>query len=149
MGKDERKPSYLNHDAMKYPGVGQYNISPGRTNVAGIPYEELKNQEIGYSSIHKTNISPTTFSKADRNLDSPIRRLPMHGHRNSVDVPSDRDNSFSRGLGHSNALEGSPLKQAAGSIIAAIRSQTPGPSSYNYDAMKVKSNNPAYSFGIM
>lgn len=29
MGTESRKASYLNHDALKFPGVGDYNISPG------------------------------------------------------------------------------------------------------------------------
>lgn len=77
IGSESRKPSYLNHDAIKFPGVGDYSInknqfgSPGYS--MGLKSTPGSNKNPGpldyspkYASIQNKSSSPTTFGKADR-----------------------------------------------------------------------------------
>ena len=41
MGTESRKPSYLNHDALKFPGVGDYTINKSGFNTPGYSMGKL------------------------------------------------------------------------------------------------------------
>ncbi len=37
MGVESRKPSYINYDAIKFPGVGDYNLTLHSESIGRVP----------------------------------------------------------------------------------------------------------------
>jgi hypothetical protein len=50
MGTESRRPAYINHDAMKFPGVGDYSVDKGGFGSNGMT--------MGIKFDHKTKKTP-------------------------------------------------------------------------------------------
>ena len=132
MGTESRRPSYLNHDAMKFPGVGDYVVDKsgfGRNGLTmGNKYESKPNGNPGpldyspqYKNIQNKASSPTTFGGAGRNIEP----LGSGNTRNGNGGYGSGSGSGISPKGSGGGIIGS-LKNAAQSILGG-RSTTPGP----------------------
>ena len=79
MGAQYKSPAYINHDAIKFPGVGDYHIPSTFSNVGTkmgvkIPLKVSNTPgPLDYSPKHpsttfKNNNTSTTFGTSNRNL---------------------------------------------------------------------------------
>lgn len=149
MGTESRRPAYINHDAMKFPGVGDYSVDRGGFGNNGLsmrfkhdPKPNLTPGPLDYSPAYKLiqhrDSSPTTFGTSGRNLD-PIAN--NNGRRNRQ-----QSGSFDASVGRNGGQPVNSGLQRAGQSILSGRSTTPGPGQYlGAEKLKVLNNSPGYS----